>query len=246
MKFKQWCSKHKTKLATGGGIAALIASNVLTGIATWRSIRKNDAIEAEIGRKTTKKEKVKVCWKYWVAPITTAGVGISSIIWSDKKQLKITSAALTACSIEKKNFDEYKQIVANKLDEKTQKEVEKEYAQKKVEEIELQPRKYECGVPEGDQVYCYDPMFNVKFIASPNEIQAGVNEFNSGQSQYISKGTVDDLYDFWGVPTAGRPSIVREMGWSEGTLVEVTTYEADVVDGIPRLLINYLNGPKGL
>lgn len=254
MKLKKWLGNHKTQVATGGGIAALILSNVLTGVATWRSIRKNDAVEAELGRKTTKKEKVKILWKYWVAPVTAAGAGAAGVIWSDKKQIKISSAALAACSIEKKNFDEYKEIVAKKLDEKTQNEIQKEYEEKQISDIDARLSEYDISIPTGNQRYVYDLAFATRFIASIDDIYAGLNRFNSRQNQFCGNGTVDDLYDEWEVSNEWRPEMLRRSGWEDGVQVEIENIDPNkgpvhsivTPDGIPRIVINYVNKPKTL
>ena len=254
MKVSKWFSNHKTQVATGGGIVLLLATNALTAIATLRSIRKNDAVEEELGRKTTKKEKLKITWKYWVAPLATAGAGTASIIWSDKKQVKLTSAALTACSIEKQNLEEYKEIVAKKLDEKTQNEIQKEYEEKQISDIDARLSEYDISIPTGNQRYVYDLAFATRFIASIDDIYAGLNRFNSKQNQFCGNGFVDDLYDEWEVSNEWRPEVLKRSGWEDGVQVEIENIDPNkgpvhsivTPDGIPRIVINYLNAPKTL
>lgn len=246
--FKNGVKKHAPSISIVAGVVTLVGSNVFTFLATVKSVRKIDTVEEELGRETTKKEKIKYCWKHYIPSVTTIVTGTSAVIGGDKVKSnrfkKEIASNVAALAVEKANFADYKDAVKEKLDEKTLEKVDKEYNKKQVERMdEMQPMKFDPDIPMGDKVYCYDPLFNVKFIASQNDIQEAVNIINRDTSQY-NYAPLQQFYHNLDIDREDMPDIADDIGWKAGELLTVSTNEAKLKDGIPRMVIRYNIEPK--
>lgn len=234
-----WFKKHAPELTLGAGVVGLLSSNVLTALATVKAVRKNDEVEVELGRKTTKKEKVKYLWKYYAAPASTAAVGTGAVLYADRMNLKKNAAAMSAYAFEKVAFSDYREKVKEKLDEKTLKKIDTEYQNEQIQKMdEIQPMKYDPDIPMGDKMYCYDTLFGVKFIASISDIERAANAVNKDTCLMMNT-ELDTFYDALNIPYKDRPEVSKMLGWAVGTELEVYHNKAVMKDGIPRLVIEY-------
>ncbi len=239
---KKGIKDHAPEITIGLGVGGFLATNVLVGVATYKAVRKNDAEEAELGRKTTKKEKLKNSWKYYVAPASTAVLSTGAIFYGDKMNLKKNVAATTAYVAEKAAFGEYREVVKESLTDKQYEKVEGEYEKREKEVIE--PMIYDVNVPVGEQVYCYDSM-GFRFIASPAEIQEAVNLTNGeiNRSPFGGASFREYLGYLPKLLTKPLPKWVNDVGWNIDRQVEVSMDKAILVDGIPHLLVAHIVEP---
>ncbi len=245
---KEGVKKHGPGISIVAGVVGLVASNVFTFFGTVKSVRKIDEIENELGRETTNKEKIKYCWKHYIPSVTTIVTGASAVIGGDqlktKRFKKEVAANVAALAVEKANFEDYKDVVKDKLDKKQQEEVQNEYEKKQIERMdEVQPMKYNPDVPMGDDVYCYDPLFNVKFIASQNKIENAANIINRDTTTG-SYASLQQFYHNLDIPREDMPDIADEIGWRVGEMLTVYCHEAKIKDGIPRMVIRYNIEPR--
>lgn len=256
---KEGAKKHGPGISIIAGVIGLVASNVFTFFGTVKSVRKIDEIENELGRETTKKEKIKYCWKHYIPSVTTIVTGASAVIGGDQVKTrrfkKDVAANVAALAVEKANFSDYKDIVKDKLDEKQQEEVQKEYREKQYDRI--QPSIYNQNALTDDQFLCFDEWFNVWFAASKNELEAAANRINK-KTSIMQTATPDDFYEALeniqeengtdgyrnGDPIV-RPGICRELGWSAGQ--ELTIYTDDTGirpnDNKPAIFVDYAPSP---
>lgn len=237
---KKGAKEHGPGISIIAGVVGLVASNVFTFIGTVKSVRKIDEIEQELGRETTKKEKIKYCWKHYVPSVTTIVTGVSAVIGGDqiktKRFKKEVATNVAALAVEKANFEDYKDIVKDKLDEKQQKEVEKEFREKQYEN--MSPTIHNPNALTDDQYLCYDEKFNAWYAASQNEIDAAINKINKKASlmqcttanDYFE--ALEDIQEANGTDgyRAGKPipraAVCRDVGWIAGQ--EITAYTEDV------------------
>lgn len=231
-----------------GGVVTLIASNIFTFFGTQKYVRKIDEVEEQLGRETTPKEKIKYTWKYFVPTGVsiiggTGAVATGSVFKTKHFKAKLAAGALQLAAKERE-LDDLQEIVENELDEKTRKKVEQKIEEKQIERMdEAQPMKYNPEVPMGDKVYCYDPLFNVKFIASQNDIENAANIINRD----LTTGSYAPLQQFYhnlDIPRDEMPDIADEIGWKMGEMLTVYCNDAKIKDGIPRMVIRYNIEPR--
>ena len=237
---KEGAVKHGPGISIIAGVVGLVASNVFTFFGTIKSVRKIDEVEKELGRETTNKEKIKYCWKHYIPSVTTIVTGASAVIGGDqvktkrfKREVATNVAALAA---EKANFEDYKDVVKDKLNEKQQEEVNKEYREKQSDR--LSPAVHNPNALTDDQFYCFDETVNAWYAATQNEIDAAVNKINR-KASLMEKSVYDEYFQALediqeengtdgyrqGKPIP-RASVGKRIGWIAGQ--EITAYTEDV------------------
>lgn len=251
----KWFKKHAPEITLGAGVVGLLTSNVLTALATVRAVRNNDKIEAELGRKTTKKEKIKNSWKYYAAPTAVAATSAGAVLYADKMNLKKNAVAMSGWVAEKAAFNDYREIVREKLTDKKSKEIEDEYREKRSNNVQLMP--YNPEALKDDQFPCFDEYYNIWFAASKNEIDQAVNRVNR-RTSLLETAIGDNFYDELekiqdsngtngyrnGQPIV-RSILSGRLGWPVGTELSVDTEDTGIrpTDGKPAIFITYSPAP---
>lgn len=185
---------HKSEIAFGAGVIFTGATTVLAVQATPKALKAIEKAEEEKGAPLTRWEKVKCCWKHYIAPVCTEIAGVTCLLFGKTIDVKATKAAVFVADASQKMLRTYSEKVAEEIGEKEEEKIRKEavvenskrYSNTKVLGSE------DCSLLDGDAWY-FDTMFGKKFVSSDTKIQAALNVVNAR----INEGDDASYNDFF-------------------------------------------------
>lgn len=124
--------KNGPSILTGIGVVGVIATAVTASKATLIASEVIAEEEEHTQQELDTKEKVALTWKYYIPTIVVGALTISSIVGSNKINLKRNAALAGLYSLSQKSFDTYKKKVVQKIGEEKEKEVKQEVNEDKV------------------------------------------------------------------------------------------------------------------
>lgn len=206
---------HSTTILTSIGVAGIIGTAVSASVASVKSYKKIQEVETETGEKLVPKEKVKLCWKYYIPPVAIGAVTIGSTIGSSIISGKREAAMASALALAKESFDEYKDEIAARLSPEEEKEIQDKVIFDKIANTnseEINPEWTYCR--HGD-VLCYDYYCGRYFYSDPSFLRSCEAEINR---QFLTEGVVylDDIYAEIDLISANRPWLSRMVTWEVG------------------------------
>lgn len=206
--------KAKTRLYTGTGLLVLLGSNICTGFATVKAIRKIDEIERDIGKKLSFGEKVKCVWHYYIPTAGAVAVGSGLVISSDvlaETQIATMATSMAVKQIEEKN---YKQEVVKEVGEEKEKEISKQAEKNTSEEIKSKKSKQMLMTSSAELRLFRNPIDGVLFWADQGKLYDTILELDTrlkhGVDDYI---TLSEIYDELDVEFISYPKIVSHICW---------------------------------
>lgn len=134
----QFCANNKAHIFTGLSVAGTIATGVLSARSGARSARKIDKKEAELGRRLTPGEKMKLCGKDFIAPAASGIVSIFCGIGSDVINTQTIARTNIALVASERAYESLKHKTKEVLGEKKAQQVNNEIAKEKVDEARQQ------------------------------------------------------------------------------------------------------------
>jgi hypothetical protein len=102
-------SSHKREIGFGIQCAAHALSIIFTVKATAKSCKAIDYTEAELGRKLTKKEKFKLCWKNYIPVAISEGAGLAGGIVEFTTANKAIAASAAMAEVSDKIIERYEE-----------------------------------------------------------------------------------------------------------------------------------------
>lgn len=189
-------------LAVGG----IIATAVTTAWGTTKAVRKIDEVKPE-----TKKEAVKLVWKYYIPAGLSIGLTIISDVCFYRIGLKEIAALTTSISCLTANRDrierKLKEVVGEKKYEEIKKEIRDEMSTEDipflVNEAEWRPTIEETGY---GKKLCFDYESGRIFRSDPKQVVNSVDSFNR-EWEHGHSLCYNDLYSRWNIV---------QTGWGEG------------------------------
>lgn len=156
--------KHSPEILTAMGVSGMIASTVMAVQATPKALQKvKDKEEAE-GRKLTKIEVVKECWKCYIPTVITTTVSAACIIGANSVHSRRNAALAAAYSFSETALRDYKDKTLEAVGEKKEQEIRNEVAKEQVQRVERSDRDiFLTG--DGDEL-CFDPLSGRYFRSS--------------------------------------------------------------------------------
>ena len=269
--------EHKPEIATGVGIVMMVAGAVGCVVATVKTMRAvADAKEEKLMAiaATTEeyenltaeeqqeyddiienplpvKEVAKICWKYWVAPGVSIGLGATSIIFSDKEQGRRIGLLTGALASQMAEAKDYKEAVKQIVGEDKEREIEEEQTKRTAKQRDYY--EVECiDTGTGTQKY-KDYYSGVMIKAGPTYIDACLNELNqyildkrdrgSGVDEYVM---LNDWYDIL-TPKIGHNGAGDMLAFNVNDgMVELCRSNACVElldNGESCIILRFRNGP---
>lgn len=238
---------HKTKflvnenlptILTGVGVVGTGATAYLTGRASFKAARLLDHneimhYEQTQGLEPSKKDKVKLVWKFYVPPALMMTSTMTAIIMANKVSSRRLAALAVASSITERAFSEYKEKVYEKLGRNQQEKVREEIAR---DRILKNPHDTSQVIITGTgDVLCYDMLTGRYFLSSAEKIRRAENRVNKELNNFMY-ASLTLFYDEVGLPPTTYTDTVGWQG-NENLEVNITTIMSD--DEKPCLAIDF-------
>lgn len=178
----------------------------------------------------TKKDKVKLVWKFYIPTGISVGLTIGSIITGAKIGQKRTAAAYSVLAVTERAFDEYKTKVVEQLGEKKEQAIRDEIAQDHVNAN--QPGVVVVG---SGSVLCQEMHTGRYFNCDMETLRRAENRINAKLIREI-EATLSDFYYMVGLPTTQFSS---STGWDVDKMLMLRFSTSITEDGRPCLVFDY-------
>lgn len=216
------------EILTGLGVAGVATTAYLTGKASYRVARDEDA-----DPHASNKEKFKRHWKKYVPATISGAVTVTCIIAAAKTSSKRTAAAVTAYSVVEKAFTEYREKVVEQIGENKEQKIRDEIAQ---ERVSKNPPTQVIITP--GNVLCCELYTHRYFESDMDTLLKAKNNINHlvNTEMYVS---MDEFYDMIGL---AHTAVSGELGWNYEKLMELEFSTVLSEDGRPCIafLYNYV------
>lgn len=242
-------SVNPTTLLTGMGVSGVVTTAYLTGRASFKAaqlIERDRLIrEAEANRRipgggyeeATVKEKAKLIWPLYVAPVSVGATTITSIVMANHVASKKVAALAVASGISDRALQEYKQKVIEKLGEKKETDIRDEIAQDRVNRNP--PSSSEVILAGTGEVLCFDQLTGRYFQSSVEKIRQAEIKINYDILNHMY-ASLSSFYDEIGLPPTPYSDTV---GWNGNERFEVLFSTVLSTDNRPCLAIDFSYPP---
>ena len=232
--------KRGPEILAGIAIASSAVAVASAVYVTPIAIKNIEKREEEEQRKLTKTEVVKTVWKLYLPTAVSFGASAACIIGSNRIHAKRAAALATAYTISDTAFKEYRAKVVEELGKEKDKKVMDEVAKDRLTEAPKPPATIILSC--GDDVLCYDSLFNRYFKSRMDKIQKAVNDINYDlmHEMYIS---VNELYAEIGLPPI--EGMGDDLGWNIADgLIEIDYSTQLTENNEPCLVLGYRLAPR--
>ena len=201
---------HSTTILTSVGVAGVVGTAVSASVASVKSYKTVKEVEEEEKRDLAFKEKVKLCWKYYIPTVATGATTISAVIGSNIISGKKEAAMASALALAERSFEEYKDVVAEKLGAEAERELQDEVIFDKIANTDSEEIHPEWTFESHGKTLCYDYYCGRYFMSDPAYLRSCEGEINR---KFLTEGVVmlQDVYDEVGFYPHNW--IGRTMGW---------------------------------
>ena len=218
----------------------LIIGMGLTGVAifftakgTIKSVKQVEKAEADLGRKLTKREIVKVTWKNYIPAAGAAVASGVAYFLGHKEHLKKEAVFATGYAVSQATLNEYQNKTREIVGEEKEKEIRESIAKDRITKSESQAPTnvvYSSGL--GDLFI--DDRTGREFISTINRIDAAVNRINRQLMIEMFVPLNDFYYEL------GLSAVDTDDGWHvDDGLIEVN-YIPDIANGShPALRLSF-------
>jgi hypothetical protein len=238
---------NSTTILTGMGVTGVVTTAYLTGRASFKAAQ---IIDRETQRRVatamtpdktepemTPKEKLKLVWPLYVAPISLGTTTITAIVMSNHAASKKIAALTVASGISERAFQEYKAKVVEKLGETKEIGIRDAVAQDRVNQTPLPTR--EVIIAGSGDVLCFDMTTGRYFVSSMEKIRQAENKVNYDIINH-DYASLSAFYDEIGLPPTPYSDTV---GWNTINRLEVTFSTVLSPDNRPCIAIDFLSAP---
>lgn len=248
---QDFVSENSSTLLTAGGVVGTVATAVLSGRAGFKaaqiiqeeydtriSDKRGDRVGSEIVEvdALSSTEKFKLTVVHFIPPTITGGATIAAIIFSHKMTAQRAAALAAAYGLSQKQFEEYREKVAEKLTGPKKTQIDDELAQERANRT---PGSERIVIINGDDVLCFDQPTGRYFKSTMEKINTAVNSTNQ---EIISHGCAkaSHFYDELELPPT---TWADDVGWNLDNMVELDISTIQAEDGRPCLAINFARFP---
>ncbi len=207
--------KNAPAVLTGLGVTGFVSTTFLGCHATLRSKNAVDIYEENQSEyygdfyKADIKEKMSLCWKYYIPVVLTGGVSIACIIGAQSVSQKRYAALTSLYSLSETALSDYKKEAAELLKSKDLFKLEDGVAEKKMAEHPLSSN-YVIETGNGDHLF-FDCMSARYFRTDIETVRRIQNDLNA---DLVSGKTIfRDLNDFYYELGLESVKYGDEMGW---------------------------------
>jgi len=203
-----------TTVLTGMGVTGVVTTAYLTGRASFKAAKIIDREEKIIQataqdlpkKELTFKEKTKLVWPLYVAPVSVGCTTITAIVMANHAASKKIAALTVASGISERALSEYKAKVLEKIGENKEMAIRDEIAQERVANT---PNKEVLVIGAGD-VLCFDLMTGRYFQSTVEKIRQAENKINYEILNHMY-ASLSSFYDLIGIPPTPYSDTV---GWN--------------------------------
>lgn len=204
---------HSTTILTSVGVAGVVGTAVSASVASVKSYKTVKEVEEEEKRDLEFKEKVKLCWKYYIPTVATGATTISAVIGSNIISGKKEAAMASALALAERSFEEYKDVVAEKLGNDEAKELQDKVIFDKIADTDSEEIHPEWTFETHGKTLCYDYYCGRYFYSDPAYLRSCEGEINR---LYLTEGVISlqQVYDEMGLLSSNW--LARQLGWEVG------------------------------
>lgn len=201
---------HSTTILTSVGVAGVVGTAVSASVASVKSYKTVKEVEEEEKRDLEFKEKVKLCWKYYIPTIATGATTISAVIGSNIISGKKEAAMASALALAERSFEEYKDVVAEKLGVEEEKALKDDIIFDKIASTNSEDIKPDWVFETHGKTLCYDYYCGRYFYSDPAYLRSKEAEINR---IYMTEGIIylQQVYDEIGLISTNW--LERQMAW---------------------------------
>ena len=221
-------SKYSPEILIGIGIGGICVSTISTIIATKKAL---NAIDDEIDRQNeeniqlaenadeipervtslSRKDVVRVTWKYYVPTAVMLGTSIACMVGANQINHKRNVLLAASYEIASTALDEYKDVIVEEFGEEKATEIDDKVVKKRVER-QRQEVEYDeiIETGKGDTLY-YDETSARYFRSNKESIREAINNLNFRMLKCENYVSLNDFYDEIGIR---RTSKGDDSGWS--------------------------------
>lgn len=204
-------SKHSPTILTALGAAGFVTTVIFSCKATIKAKEIYEKAEYEYakdGEDLTKKEVVKLCYKYYIPSACMGVVSIGCFIAANKINIKRNAALAAAYTLSENLIKEYQDKVVETIGEKKEQEIRDNIAK---DHIKNNPVEKNTVIFTGSgEVLCYDSFSGRYFKADIEKIRKTENDLNRRMltEMYIA---LNEFYYEIGLPPI---DIGNHVGWN--------------------------------
>ena len=198
-----------TTVLTSMGVTGVVTTAYLTGRASFKAaelIRREEIVKTLPPDKLTNKEKIKLVWPLYVAPVSVGCTTITAIVMANHTASKRIAALTVASGISERALTEYKAKVLEKLGEKKEMTIRDEIAQDRVNATENK----EVLVVGAGEVLCFDMYTGRYFQSTVEKIRQAENKVNFEILNHMY-ASLSSFYGELGIPATQYSD---EVGWN--------------------------------
>ena len=228
--------KYSPEILIGIGIGGICVSTISTIIATKKAL---NAIDDEIDRQNeeniqlaenadeipervtslSRKDVVRVTWKYYVPTAVMLGTSIACMVGANQINHKRNVLLAASYELASTAVDEYKDVIVEEFGEEKATEIDDKVVKKRVER-QRQEVEYDeiIETGKGDTLY-YDETSARYFRSNKESIREAINNLNFRMLKCENYVSLNDFYDEIGIR---RTSKGDDSGWSaDRGLIEI-------------------------
>lgn len=223
----KYTHRHSPVIMTGIGVAGVITTAYLAGVAAWKAQASLEDAPADLS--TT--EKAKLTWQFYIPPVVTGTATIGAIAYASRLGAKRTAAAVSAYTITERAFAQYKDKVIEELGPHKEQVIRDDIARDLVSKKDSS----EVIVVGRGEVLCCEMHTRRYFMCDMEHLRRSMNEINAeiNNQLYVS---LDEFYDLIGLSPTAHSS---ELGWDSERLMELEFSTVMTEDGRPCLAFDY-------
>ena len=229
-----------TTVLTGMGVTGVVTTAYLTGRASFKAaelIRREEIVKTLPPDKLTNKEKVKLVWPLYVAPVSVGCTTITAIVVANHTASKRIAALTVASGISERALTEYKAKVLEKLGEKKEMAIRDEVAQDRVANT---PVNKEVLVIGAGDVLCFDLLTGRYFQSTVEKIRQAEIKINYEILNHMY-ASLSRFYDEIGIPPTPYSDTVGWNGLTDRFEVLFSTVMSP--DNRPCIAVDFSHPP---
>lgn len=235
-----YMKKHEPGILVGAGIA-LIAAGI--GTIVHSTIKATKIVEQarKENEKLSKKDTIKLTWKFYILPVISLGGGIACVLLSHSAHEKRAAAMGAAYALSEANYKNYREATQQIVGQEKEEEIRKETVKKTT--VAAPTPTSQVIVCEKGNTLCFDPWSGRYFKSDRETIRRIVNDLN--------KRLINDMYislnDFYYEVDLEETKAGEELGWSLcRRMIDCDNlFDAGLSsDGTPCLVVNLNATPR--
>ena len=233
-------SKSKPEILTGFGIAGGALTVFLSCRATIKAVREVDKAEKEKGAKLSKKEIVKVSWKFYISPALTGAASVVCAIGSGREHASEAAALASAVNISQSTLADYKEAAIETVGEKKEQEIQDRAKLNRAETIFVNDCSGVIFTGKGNTLFL-DYMSHRWYRSDKNFMDSQVNILNNRMNSNEPYISCNEYYDAICLDSNGFGEL---LGWTRQNGLITPHYTWGEKNGEPYAIVDFLVEPQ--